>query len=48
MGRKRIDKNERKVKVSVGIRYKYVKKIKEISSNVSKFLDKLLKDYFGE
>ncbi len=48
MGRKRIEPEQKKIKVSICIKKRYLKQIKEINSNVSEFIDNLLRMYFKE
>lgn len=46
MGRKRIDENEKKISISIGIKKKYVDYMKEKGINISELINDLLKKYF--
>lgn len=45
MGRKRIDENEKKTKISVGIKKKYIDELREKEINISELINELIGKY---
>lgn len=45
MGRKRIDENEKKIPITIGIKKKYVDYLKQRSINISQLINDFLEKY---